>query len=170
MRYPDRFIPPRDPRFRSSPDTLKSAISDHSGASSASISRNFMTNSSSSTSNSLAHAREFGPTPSYKGSHIDSSMNNRSLDYFPGIPTGPGLGPGIGLGLGPSRYMDREEWRGRPGQFPRDFERDRDMRGRDGRDPRPRDPRDRTLFNRDVERDPREGISTRDFRDREHRD
>ncbi|KAG0021069.1 hypothetical protein BGZ82_011419, partial [Podila clonocystis] len=130
-----------------------------------------MSNSSSSTSsNSLAHSREFGPTPSYKGSHIDSNMNNRSLDYFSSIPTGPGLGPGIGLGLGPSRYMDREDWRGRPGQFPRDFERDRDMRGRDGRDPRPRDLRDRPMFNRDVERDPREGISTRDFRDRENRD
>ncbi|KAF9377077.1 hypothetical protein CPB97_010433 [Podila verticillata] len=162
-RYPDRFLPPRDPRFRSSPDTLKSSI-DHSGASS-SISRHFMSNPSSS--NSLAHSREFGPTPSYKGSHIDN-MNNRSLDYFSSIPTGPG-GPGLGLGLGPSRYMDREEWRGRSGQFSRDLERDRDMRGRDGRDPRPRDPRDRTVFNRD-ERDPREGISTRDFRDRENRD
>ncbi|KAF9427491.1 hypothetical protein BGZ94_004792 [Podila epigama] len=120
---------------------------------------------SSSSSNSLAHSREFGSSP---------SLGNRALDYFSSIPSGPGLG----LGLGPMRYMDREDWRGRPGQFPREFEREREMRGRDMREPRPppRDPRDVARDSprdspRDAPRDPRDHRDLRDPRDsRDFRD
>ncbi|KAF9133692.1 hypothetical protein BGW39_009172 [Mortierella sp. 14UC] len=86
-----------------------------------------------------------------------------------------GMGPGVGLGLGPARYMDREDWRGRPNQFSRDFERDREFRPRDIRqdirqdirdlrDLRPpRDPRD-TRDQRD-QRDPRDARDMRELRD-----
>ncbi|KAG0349261.1 hypothetical protein BG004_000041 [Podila humilis] len=146
----------------------KSAFrSDYSGGSSSTTaSRQFGT--SSSTLNTPSNSREFGPSTSYRGVYFDQNTNNRSLDYFSGLSSGSGLG----LGLGPPRFMDREDWRGRPGQFMRDIDRDRESRGRETREPRPfRDSRERGFFAREMDRDPREGlVSTRDFRERDSRD
>ncbi|KAF9899520.1 hypothetical protein EC991_008779 [Linnemannia zychae] len=179
VKYPERFSNSRDIRFRSSDSQKGIPIgNDHSGQSSSpsssiSISRHFGSSSAPNTS-TLSHSRDFSPTASFKGSFNEPSHNGRSMDYFPGSPSG--MGPGIGLGLGgPARYMDREEWRGRPNQFSRDFERDRDFRTRDIRqdirqeirdlrDLRPpRDPRD-TRDQRD-QRDPRDVRDIREMRD-----
>lgn len=86
------------------------------------------------------------------------------MEYF---PTGPaaGMGQSIGLGLGPMRYMDRDDWRGRPNPFPREFDRERDFRGRDIR----QDIRD--MRDLRAPRDPRDGRDMRDIpREREWRD
>ncbi|KAG0277282.1 hypothetical protein BGZ95_006183 [Linnemannia exigua] len=179
VKYPERFSNSRDARFRSS-DSLKGIPigNDHSGqasspASSISIVRHFGSSSAPNTS-TLSHSRDFSPTSNFKGPFNEPNHNGRSMDYFPGSPSS-GMGPGIGLGLGPARYMDREDWRGRPNQFPREFERDRDFRTRDIRqdirqdirDLRelrpPRDPRD-TRDQRD-QRDPRDARDMREMRD-----
>ncbi|KAF9984567.1 hypothetical protein BGZ65_000133 [Modicella reniformis] len=91
------------------------------------------------------------------------------------------MGPNVGIGLGPPRYMERDEWRGRPTHYPRDFERDRDYRGRDVRqdirdmrEPRPpRDPRDlRDISIRERDMRERDMLYSRDsdYRDRDPRD
>ncbi|GJJ73731.1 hypothetical protein EMPS_06089 [Entomortierella parvispora] len=162
LKYRDRF-PPRDPRFRSS-ESLKGtpAMGDHAGPPTG-PSRHFASNSAPNTS-TLSHSREFSPPPHYKGNFNDGNHNNRSMEYF---PTGPaaGMGPSVGLGLGPMRYMDRDDWRGRPNQFSREFDRERDFRGRDIR----QDIRD--MRDLRAPRDPREARDMREPpRDREWRD
>ncbi|KAF9109031.1 hypothetical protein BGX27_008068 [Mortierella sp. AM989] len=182
-KFPERFQP-RD-RFRP-PESLKNspAMIDHSGQPPA-ASRHFGPSSAPSGS-SISHPRDFSPPANYKTS-INEPNGGRPMDYYSGVS--PNMGPNIGLGLGPARYGDRDDWRGRPNQFPREFERDREFRNRDirqdirdmrdsrpPRDPRDtRDPRDAPLRERETrdrdmiyQRDP--DYRERDPRDRDLRD
>ncbi|KAG0301994.1 hypothetical protein BGZ98_007879 [Dissophora globulifera] len=169
LKYSERFSQ-RDARFRSS-ESLKSSptIGDIAGPSS---SRHFGP-SSAPGSSSISHSREFSPPPLYKTSFNEPGHISRSMEYFGGGSPG----------MGPARYMDRDDYRGRLSHFPRDFDRDREFRGRDIRqdirdirDPRPpRDPRDRDLRDmlmRDRDSRDRDLLYSRDhdYRDRDPRD
>ncbi|KAF9401160.1 hypothetical protein BGX21_002544 [Mortierella sp. AD011] len=178
LKFPERFQP-RD-RFRP-PENLKnsSVMIDHSGQQSAAP--RYFGASSAPSNSSIPHPRDFSPPTNYKNS-INEPNGGRSADSYSGAS--PNMGPSIGPGLGSARYGDREDWRGRVNQFPREFERDRDYRNRDIRqdirdirDSRPpRDPRDtrdpRDVPSRERELRDRDMLYQRDsdYRDRDPRD